>query len=191
MIKSLIVSVAIFFGITASAATDLPLQTLQQTLVQPIVIDQGLDFKVGDTADYSLSGGIISGSMHVLVREATAEGFWIEQNMDLGFLGKQKAEILYDKNTGAILQLIVNGQKQTPPNPGDVEVVEAKPDRVTVPKGTFDCLYVKLRDKKNNSDSEAWMNMDLVPIGGLIKAVQPSQIGTITIVLTNFRKQAP
>jgi hypothetical protein len=147
------------------------------------------NWKVGDTSDYNMNGGIISGKMHMAVRELVAEGFWTQTDMDLGFVGKQKVEILYDKNTGAVLQLLVNGQKQTPPSAADQEVIDSKQTTVTVPKGTFPALYAKIKNKKNGEITEVWINMEAIPVGGLIKTIAPSQLGQITVELTNFHKQ--
>jgi hypothetical protein len=192
MLKTAILGFVATLGLQAHAATPYQMEVtaLIQSVAQPIHTLDLIDWTVGDNADYTLKGGIINGTMHTNVREATAEGFWIQQDMDMGFLGKEKVEILYDKNTGAVLQLIVNDQKQTPPSSSDMKVIESRRDKVTVPKGTFDCIYAKVQDTKQNQTSEIWLNPELIPIGGMIKTLAPSQLGTITVELTNFRKQA-
>jgi hypothetical protein len=191
MFKSIFVSALLILGVQSNAATQAPLvvDSLVQSLTQSVRPEALLDWNVGDTADYNLSGGIINGTMHSFVREATAEGFWVEQDMDLGFMGKQKVEMLIDANNGKLLQLLVNGEKQTPPDPNDSEVIDSKKDNISVPAGQFDCLWVKIHDKKQNSDSEAWINPNVVPISGMIKTIQPSQMGDITVVLTSFQKK--
>lgn len=142
---------------------------------------------VGDTANYTVKGGIINGKMDSVVREEVAEGMWVQQDMDMGFLGKQKVETLYAPN-GEVLEMLVNGEKQTPPSADDQEIIETKQDRITVKKGTFDCLYAKIKDKKSGDITEAWLNMQAVPISGLIKALAPSQMGKITVELVDFKK---
>ena len=124
--------------------------------------------------------------MHMFIREETTQGFWLQQDMDLGFMGKQKVETLIDKSSGAVLEMIVNDQKQTPPDPNDTEIVETKNDHITVPAGEFDCIYAKLHDKKQNQDAEAWINPKAVPIAGMLKQIAQSQMGPITIELTDF-----
>ncbi|MEK6555502.1 MAG: hypothetical protein AABZ31_09700, partial [Bdellovibrionota bacterium] len=84
--------------------------------------------------------------------------------------------------------LIANGQKQTPPSPEDQEIVETRNETVTVAKGTFDCIYVKIKDVKSNAITEAWINMTLIPISGMAKSIVGSQMGPITIELTAFTR---
>jgi hypothetical protein len=191
MIKSVLISALLVLGVQANAATTEPIMTnsiVQSLAMRSIHPESGLDWVVGDYADYNLSGGIINGTMHTFIREAVDQGFWIEQDMDLGFMGKQKVETLIDKNSGKVLELLVNGEKQTPPDPSDSKVIDSKRDHITVPAGEFDCLWVKIHDNKQNQDSEVWINPTLVPIAGMLKTVAPSQMGDITVVLTGFHK---
>lgn len=145
------------------------------------------DWIVGDEANYSLNMGFLPGTMQMLVREKVEEGFWVDQNIDLGFLGAQKAEMLIDLHTGQILKLIVNGEEQEIPK-NDSEVVEVKEDKITVEAGTFDCLWVKLHDKTKDENSEAWINPAEVPVVGMIKQKSPSQFGETVVELTSFKK---
>ncbi|RME16530.1 MAG: hypothetical protein D6797_04360 [Bdellovibrio sp.] len=156
--------------------------------VSQMVAPKGLDWKVGDNADYQIDIGFLKGTMHSTVRNEDARGFWVVQDIDLK-IQKQKVEILYDKNTGAVLEIIVNGQKQTPPDPSDMELVDMKESHVEVPAGSFDCIYVKVRNKKENKISEAWLNPEEVPIGGLLKTIAQSPIGPVNVQLTAFKKQ--
>lgn len=184
MIKTILASVLVLSGFQAGATSSL---TLTDTLAKiATAAPPNLNWKVGDSTDFNLSGGILSGTMHSFVREETAVGFWVQQDIDLGFLGKQKSEVLYDKTNGQVLELIVNGQKQDPPASGDVEVVETKQDRITVPKGTFDCMYAKVRDVKKNEEIQVWIAPG-VPMGGMIKTIAPSQMGEVTLELTDFK----
>ncbi|MCB0364189.1 MAG: hypothetical protein H6624_13815 [Bdellovibrionaceae bacterium] len=148
----------------------------------------GLPWKIGEVANYNLDMGFIKGTAVMRVREEVADGFWLDQDMDLGFMGKQKIEALIDKNTGQILQLIVNGQKQNPPQPGNTEIEETKQDRITVPAGTFDCIYARIKDLDKNQSSEAWINPSIVPIAGMIKQIAPGPMGNVTMELTSFTK---
>jgi hypothetical protein len=195
MMKSLLVMAFAILGVQASASAN------NQTL--PVVVSNAftqhitanvlaqLPWQVGETADYKLSSdnGIIAGSVHMQVREMNDQGFWIQQDMDMGFLGKQKVEVLYDKSTGKVLEMMVNGEKQTPPDPNDSKVVETKNDHITVPKGEYDCIWAKIHDNKQNTDAEVWVNPKIVPIAGMLKESSPSQLGTITLELTDFLKK--
>lgn len=149
---------------------------------------QPLNWSVGDTTDHKIKGGIVSGMLHSVVREETAEGFWVQQDADLGFAGKQKIELLYDKMTGEVLEVIINGEKKNKPNPSENQVVDTRQTRITVPKGTFDCTYIKVLNTRKNEHTETWSNEALVPIGGMIKTVMPSQIGAVTAELKDFRR---
>ena len=180
--KKLILSVLVLFGAHSQAAT------LAQTLGSLPMVNAAFDWKVGDYADYNLSGGVINGTMHMFVREITDKGFWLVQDADLGFIGKQKIESLIDKNTGEVLEFLVNGQKQTPPDAKDSEVVDSHKDHIKVPAGEFDCLYAKLHSKKENNDTEIWIAPSAVPVGVMLKTIAASQMGPITVELTGFKK---
>ena len=202
--KSLLVLAILLVGLN-SKAEDIANPLLQYHRFQQLIVNQavsmidedmmgnveimGLPWKTGESASYNLDMGFVKGTAVMKVREETAKAFWLDQDMDLGFMGQQKVEILIDKNTGQILELIVNGQKQQPPEPGENEVEETRQDRVTVPKGTFDCIYARIKDIKKNQTSEAWINPSIVPIMGMIKQVSPGPFGNVTMELTDFVKK--
>lgn len=145
-------------------------------------------WNVGDAANYKISiGGFINGTMNSFVREEVTEGFWIQQDMDLGFMGKQKVEMLID-HAGQPLQILVNGEKQELPSQDDTEIIEMEESEVTVPAGTFEAIYVKMLNKKDNSESEAWINPQEIPVMGLLKQVATSQFGPVNVELTDYEK---
>lgn len=187
--RSLILSLSLLVGISANAGMNI-VDFLVQTQVKTMsdVRTQELDWKVGDTANYSIDMGFIQGTMKSFVREAVSQGYWVEQDADLGFAGQQKIEILFS-HQGQILEMRVNGQKQTPPDGSNQEIVDQKEDNITVAAGTFDCIYLKIHDKKENQDSEAWLNPLKIPVAGLIKTIAPSQFGQVTIELTSYEKK--
>lgn len=191
MIKALITVLGLALSFNAVADTTTAAQAVEVIQMQmPAIMDQartlGLDWKVGDQADYSVDMGFIKGSMTSSVRSIGAEGIWMDQNMDLGFAGKQKIETLLDPNTGEIKKMLVNGQEQEIPK-NDVEVIEVKEDKITVPAGTFECIHARLKDKQNG-EINAWINPQLVPMSGLLKQVAPTQFGTVTVLLKSFKK---
>lgn len=174
----------------ADTLSQIVVKGLQDSAIKEAQL-QGLDWKVGDNADYKLSiGGFINGSMHNFVREETAAGIWMQQDMDLGFMGKQKIEVLFDKATGQVLEMYANGQKQNPPDPSDMEVVEMKEAQVTVPAGSFECIYARVRNNKDNTESEAWLNPQRVPMSGMLKQLAPSQFGQVDVQLTAFQNNS-
>jgi len=189
MVKALIAALGLAFSVNAVAAP-----TITDVLVQaqmPAIMDQaqtqGLDWKVGDTASYTVDMGFIKGSMVMSVASIGADGIWMNQDMDLGFAGKQQAQTLIDPNTGEIKKMLVNGKEQAVPKQ-DIEVIDMKEDKVTVPAGTFDCIHARLRDKEKNEEINAWLNPSIVPLSGMLKQVAPSQFGNVTVALKSFKK---
>ncbi|MBX2995628.1 MAG: hypothetical protein KF681_12425 [Bdellovibrionaceae bacterium] len=154
------------------------------------VTPAGFNFKKGDEANYNLNMSIIKGSMKMLVMDIVADGVWIQQLVDLGFAGKQDMQQLIDPNTGEIKKLIVNGKEQAPPKTGDVEVIDSKEDTVTVPAGTFTCLYIKAKVTQDGKASEAqqWVNPKEVPVFGMVKMITQSQLGPVTVELLSFKR---
>lgn len=144
----------------------------------------GLNWNVGDYANYNMNGGFIQGTNNMRVREKVSEGFWLEQNMDLGFLGQNKIEVLIDPNTGEIKKLIVNGKEEQIPENGGMEIISAEESKVTVPAGTFEAIHLKVKDTDSGDVSQMWINPDMIPINGSAKSISPSQFGEITLELT-------
>ena len=139
------------------------------------------------TNNYNIDMGFIKGSMVMSVRSVGADGIWMDQKMDLGFAGKQDVQTLLDPNTGEVKKMIVNGQEQAPPKQ-NVEVVEVKEDRITVPAGTFDAVHARLKDLDQNQEINVWINPQAIPLSGMLKTIQPSQLGNVTVVLKSFKK---
>jgi hypothetical protein len=192
MFKNLLISVTMLFA-SATFANEIPtlevVSALQhQTMSQAHT--NGLSWTIGDSCHYNMTmGSFIKGTMEILVREKTDEGYWLDQNLDLGFMGKQKISMLIDPNTGAVKKVIVNGKEEQPPEQGDIEVIEVKEDKVTVPAGTFDAVYFRAKDKKQDQEIQQWANPKLIPVMGLIKSISPSQIGEVVNELTSFEKK--
>ena len=188
--KALLCLMAALF---VNASFALPIDSIVQfnfNELQPAVMDQAeinmIDWKVNDRLNYKIDMGFLQGTMVMHVREYVSEGPWVEQNVEM--MGqKQKIEILFDKNDGKILRLLVNGEKQEIPE-SNMEIEDMRESNVTVPAGTFDCVYVKIRDTDKNETSEAWINPELIPISGMLQNKAPSQFGTVTLQLTDFLK---
>lgn len=190
MFKFIIAALGLTITLQAQAAPTTEfdvVRSIQQVAIMEQAKTQGLDWKAGDTNNYSLDMGFIKGTMIMRCREVGAEGIWLEQDMDLGFAGKQKAEILLDPNTGEIKKMLVNGKEQQVPKQ-DVEIIEIKEDKITVPAGTFDCIHARIKDKTNNQEINTWINPQMIPLSGMLKTIQPSQFGKITVELTSFQK---
>ena len=161
------------------------LVSLQKNLISAS-LEGALDWHVGDRAEYQLNAPIGRGTSVQFVREDVGTGFWMQTDVDMGFLGRQKIEVLANKATGRIERVLVNGNEQTPPDPNDVEIIDTREERVRVPAGEFQSTYRKIKNKKDNSIQEGWSNPQMVPMGGMLKAMGNTQIGTVTQLLTRF-----
>ena len=181
--KKILLSLALALGVTGTAQA---FDAGSFVTAMRVAATNGLNWHVGDTADYNMKIGFIPATVHTFVREDVGDAFWLQEDMSL--LGQaQKVEILIDKNNGQIKKILVNGQEQKAPEGGDYEIVETKEDRVTVPAGTFDVVYFKMRDKKTNQEQEAWVNPKLIPITGAAKSISPSQFGKAVQELSSYK----
>lgn len=189
MVKAIIATLGLAFAVQAHASTNVfdVINAQQRMVIQDQAHTQALNWKVGDESDFSVDMGFIKGTMVMKCREVGADGLWIDQNVDLGFAGKQQMSMLLDPNTGAVKKMIVNGKEQEPPKQ-NIEVIEVKEDHITVPAGTFDCIHARLKDKDNNNEINSWLNPQQIPLSGMLKTIQPSQMGDVTIELTTFHK---
>ena len=188
MFKAIIAALGLAFTVQAKAAPTIidAIVTHTQAVSMDQAHTQALDWKAGDEADYNVDMGFIKGTMVMKCREVTADGLWIDQNVDLQ-IQKQQISMLLDPNTGAIKKMLVNGQEQTPPKQ-NIEVVEVKADHITVPAGSFDCVHARLHDKDANNEINSWINPQAIPLSGMLKTIEPSQMGDVTIELTSFHK---
>lgn len=191
MFKTLIAVLGFAFAVNAQAAPSI-LDTLIDVQANAIMEAhaQGLDWKVGDSSNFDLNiGGFIKGSMVMSVTSVGADGIWMDQDADLGFAGKQKIQTLIDQNTGAIKKIISNGQEQQIPKQ-DLEVIDTKEEKITVPAGTFDSIHVTAHDKASSDKGniDVWLNPQAVPVGGTLKQTAPTQFGLMTLTLKSFKK---
>lgn len=159
----------------------------QNEIVRLAAADKALDWAVGDENNYKVDIGFIKGVMQNKVTSVSADGIWLEQNVDLGFAGQQKVQTLLDPETGDVKRQIVDGREQEPA-PSKIEVIEVKQERITVPAGTFDTLHAKMRDLVSSQDFDMWINSEAVPLSGLVKSVEPTSAGPATVSLTSFRR---
>lgn len=188
MLKAILFVCGLFGGMAAHANTlgEEILQHQHRAILKEIGV-QNLNWKVGDENNYNIDMGFLKGTMTMRVREIGNDGIWMDQLVDLGFAGKQTINILLDPVTGEIKKMIVNGQEQQPPK-SDIEVLEMKEDKITVPAGSFDCIHARILDRTNNQEINTWMNPRLIPLSGMLKTIQPSQMGQVTILLKSFKK---
>lgn len=189
MLKKILAMGALLLSSSAFATLSLNeiVTDLQIHIAQDMAVQSGLNWKVGDQNDYTVDMGFLKGSMVMKVKEIGADGIWIDQEIDLGFAGKQLASSLIDANTGAVKKILVNGQEQAIPE-NNFKPVEVKEATVTVPAGNFECIYIRLKDEKAGKEAQAWINPEKVSVGGSLKMIQPSQFGNVTIELKSFKR---
>jgi hypothetical protein len=189
MVKSLVLAASLFISMNASANFDV---VQLAKFVNKGVLSQAetaaLDWKVGDSASYNIDiASFIKGKMSYTVKSIGQTEATLTQNVDI--MGqKQNCETVIDTTNGKVKSIVCDGQQQNPGEQGEIEVVDMKEDKVTVPAGTFECLYIKAIEKKENKTIEQWANPKLIPVMGMIKAIMPSQMGPVNIELTSFKK---
>ena len=187
MIRSLLLAACMVAAGAASAHTTTLAEAV--ALSSAKIIKQNLlvdGFNVGDTNNYNLSVSGMTGSMIMKVTGSTPQELTIQQ--DISIMGQQQTAIeVINPNTGEIISLTVNGQKQTPPAPGDTEIVSHASATITVPAGTFNCQDIKTHSKSQNTDAEQWVDMSgTVPVGGMLKMATTAQGMPVTAELTQY-----
>ena len=147
-----------------------------------------INWQVGDFQDLDVKMIFGGGSSHKEVtKEETAQNaIWLKNNISL--MGQnQVSEALISRADGKVLKLIVNGQEQ---QLGDeqIEIIDQKETNITVPAGTFDCMYVKAKitARGQTQEIQMWANPIDVNIDGQLKAIIASSFGDITMELKQF-----
>ncbi len=187
MLKGIFASLVLAFSLSAHATTSIVDVLVNHLTVQNEIEPLRLNWNVGDKANYNVNMGFISGTMVMSVASVTDTEIWMNQDLDLGFMGKQKVETLLDRNTGAVKKMIVNGKEEQVPSQ-DIEVVSTNQESITVPAGTFDSMHVVLREKGKTDEIHMWANPVAIPISGLLKQVAPGPMGQVTIECTSFSR---
>ncbi len=191
MFKSLILAAALVVSTSAQASNSIGMFLFEKQIVQiqGVIKAQGLNWRVGDTTNYKLNmGGFLNGTMKMYVREITADGIWMNQDVDL-MVQKSKVEVLLNPNTGEVIKMIVDGKEQAAPK-NESEVVDQKEATITVPAGTFKTIYLKMKDNANKGAiSEVWVNPRDIPLSGMAKTISESPLGKVTIELNSFERK--
>ncbi len=195
MFKTILLALGLVLSINVQANTGTATindiaSNLNKTILNDVEMQGPFNWAVGDTATYNLKSGFISGTMTMIIKAVSASELVIGQELDMGFVGKQSCEMTINPQTGKLLKMVCNGQDQTPSDEGTLEVIESKEDTITVPAGTFVCLYIKAKQTAQEKETiiQQWANPKLVPVMGLIKAISPSPLGEVNIELVSFKK---
>ena len=147
-----------------------------------------IDWKVGDTANYDMQLGFLGkGSVQKTATKEEEGAIWIETNAKTP-LGNEKVETLISRSDGKILKLIVNGQEQEYKE-HDIELISKDAAEITVPAGTFKAIHIKVKDKTDASDVEAWVNPRDIPLGGIAKSIVKKSFLMVTVELTSFSRK--
>ncbi len=186
--KNLLIALALIVGAQAKAINFQTLVTDVTNQALESVDARGMfDFKVGDTANYSIKMGFLPGTMVMSVTDVQPGEVTLNQTVTL--MGqKQECITKMDPNTGENKGTVCNGQQQQSGSQDDIELIEQKEDTVKVPAGTFVCLYIKAKQKSSGSEIEQWINPSEIPVLGMAKSTVPSQLGKTVIELTSFKK---
>ncbi len=147
-----------------------------------------IDWKVGDTANYNMQLGFIGkGTVKKVATKEEEGAIWIETNAKTP-LGDEKVETLISRADGKVLKLIVNGQEQKYED-HEIELISKDATEITVPAGTFKTIHIKVKDKTDASDIEAWVNPRDIPLGGIVKSSVAKTFLTVTLELTSFSRK--
>jgi len=142
-----------------------------------------IDWKVGDTAEYSLLGGL--GSMVKKVTKDEGTAIWVQQDVNI-IIQKQKIEMLISKVDGKILKMLLDGKEQAIPN-DPIEIISQDYGDVTVPAGTFQAVHI-IAKTKQIAKIEAWINPRDTVMDGTIKQIANQNGMDIVIELTKFTR---
>lgn len=178
----------------APSSEDLRLNNLFLTIVRADLaqnIQNLINWRVGEfhtlKIDFLGSG---DGRKEVTKEEPSEGALWYVTTMNI--MGqKQVSEALIRRADGKLLKLIVNGEEQDPNQGGDgeMEIIEQKETSVTVPAGTFECMYVKVKTtaQGQSTELELWANPIDVNLDGMLKLSMQTQFGIpLVISLVKF-----
>jgi hypothetical protein len=159
------------------------------TLLDTVQSAQNLiNWQVGDFQDHNVKMLFGAGTSH---KEATSEdraqnAIWLKTTIAL--MGQnQVSEALISRADGKVLKLIVNGEEQAA-GEQEVEIIEQAETTITVPAGTYDCMYVKAKITADGkvTDVQLWVNPIDINLDGSLKMVIGSMFGDITMELKQF-----
>ncbi|MEK6579027.1 MAG: hypothetical protein AABZ55_07350 [Bdellovibrionota bacterium] len=124
---------------------------------------------------------------HRRVASETEAGIWLQKIRE-GEQVNGKFDILFYRDTGKIIEYWFNGVKTNLPKEASFEVLETRETKISVPAGTLDCQYRKIRYPRLDIYSEFWENKGVVPMPGLIKFLSLQMETLIAYELISFKK---
>lgn len=184
--KSLLAITAVITALTFTPQTQAYEDFAQDLMLQNLNPTDIINWKVGDTMDYSLNLGFFGkGSSNKTVTKDEGKAIWLQQTMKI-FNKNEVIDALINKADGKVLKLIRNGQEQQIPD-DKIEIISQDYTEITVPAGTFPVLHVVAKTKQV-SKLEIWANPPKTVIDGVVKQIMTTQLGNITFELTSFKQ---
>ncbi len=166
-------------------ALDVAVANLKASAAQEIGINNLINWKVGEYADYNLEGmGMELGKMKKYVASEQGNAIWMNQDMSGGMLGDQKVEALMDRATGQVLEMRQNGKKVDVPK-DEIEIIDQETTSITVPAGTFEVIHITAKSKQAKK-IEVWANPRDIALDGAAQMYIESGFLPITMKLTGF-----
>jgi hypothetical protein len=160
--------------------------SFQQNLIRNLSV-QGvqdlIDWEVGEFTSYNIEF-IFPGTLKKEVTSEEKGSIWVTQVMSFEMLGDTEVKMKISRSTAEILEFYVNGEKQDPPAPPKVDIVEQVEDTITVPAGTFETIKVTLKDLESDELTYLWINPRDVAMEGLVQMESNSQFGPMVLKLT-------
>ena len=146
-----------------------------------------INWKVGDSESFNLSvGSFLKGTMTEVVTKDDGDGsIWMQEIMDLT-VQKETVDTQLNKATGKIMKMLVNGQEQQIPDE-TVTIISQDYTEITVPKGTFKAMHIVAKSAQSDH-IEMWANPAATAVSGTIKMISATQLGDMTMELTDFHK---
>ena len=185
MKKGIVSACAMLFLCSSLAiAADNSLSWLTQLVLPQSDIQNVIDWRVGDYANYDLDLGFFNGKINKTVPKDEGTAVWMKIIAKTG-MGSQTIETLVRKTDGKVLKIIIDGKEQSNAQ-HDIEIIEKKADTITVPAGTFQTIYIKVKDKTEDAEIESWINPVKIPLDGSAKTTIKKGFVNATMVLTDF-----
>ena len=184
-ISSITIIAALFLAAPVTKAETLEFSATDLQALSSVTPLNLINWKIGDTMNYTLSMLFGKGSMVKTVSKEEGAAVWLHQ--DINIMGqKQTADVLFNRADGKILKMLQNGQEIQIPD-DKIEVISQDYAEITVPAGKFQSVHIVAKTQKV-SKIEMWANPAQTAIDGALKQIMATQLGDMTIELTSFKR---
>ena len=182
---------ALLSGVDARAQGNLfqeiILSDLQASIARERVEKNVIDWRVGERSEYKMKA-VIGNLGDLMKRVDREEGNAIWLISEMTGQQAQKVEAKLDRATGQILDYIVNGQRETPPDNG-FELISQDEQTITVPAGTFRTIHVVAKMNSGQvSKVEVWVNPREIVMDGNAKTIAYTSFFPVEIILQRFTR---